>query len=387
MSVSFSKNAIIFEDAYEASEDVTIARRSTRTVLCCSASGGGKGGFLYVSLDGADRLVRHGGQTLPYSKALAANETISFSCRYRAVKASDAEGDIKVSATFTENETGTKQSAEATATAVRVRFTPEVEAPENTSIGRHRYGVREIVNCFQYPSAPKVTWQATGCATAGEVKFRLPLTAVENPICASCRGATYVPALSVVEPSELDGRAEDVVLYGVPTNHAGGIGMQLGIYVLPGDVSFSGLMLEEIPCDRGSHGGYFDNEIFSEIWAHSSDNGAGRWWNVSMIDNRMGGEDMVDTVAIMSELPRINSAGEYTDDLQCSWSDGYIEWEVPFGWNAVDGEQVPCREFATDTRHRLEIDTGGTVRVRKLSNEVVREISGKVFLNGERKDQ
>ena len=162
--------------------------------------------------------------------------------------------------------------------------------------------------------------------------------------------------------------------------------MQLGIYVLPVDVSYSGLMVEEVPCDRGSHGGYFDNVIFSGIWTHSSENGAGRWWNVSVVDNRVGGEDMVDTVAIVSDLPRVSSDGEYTDDLDSSWMDGYVEWEVPFGWNAIDGEQAPYREFATDTRHRLEIDASGTVRILKLANEVIREISGKVLLNGERKD-
>ena len=387
VSVSFSKGAVIFEDEYDNSPTERVGWRSTETVLRCSASGGGNGGFLYVSLEGSDRLVRQGGPSLPYSKALAADETVAFECRYRATKASDAADDIKVTATLAENETGATRSAEAMVTAIRLTFTPEVEAPKNTSVGRHRYGVCEIVNCFQLPAAPKVAWQTTGCAAIGDARFRFPPTAAEDPICASCRGETYIPALSVVEPSGVEGRAEDVVLYGVATNHAGGVGMQLGIYVLPGEVSFSGLMVEEIPCDRGSHGGYFDNALFSGIWTHSSDNGAGRWWNVSVIDNRMGGEAMVDTVAIMSELPRIDPAGEHTDDLQCSWSDGYIEWEIPFGWNAVDGEQAPCREFATDTRHRLEIDAGGTVRIQKLANEVVREIGGKVVLNGERRDQ
>ena len=360
--------------------------RSTETVLKCSANGGEKGGLVKIEIEGADNLVQYNGESLPYMKSLEPNETISFKNTYRAVKESNVADEIKVKATFAERETAWSQETTDEVTAIRLQFTPEVEAPKNASIGRHRYGVCEIVNCFQFPSAPKVSWQTSGCAVVGVARFRLPLAAVENPICASCRGVTYTPTLSVEEPSGVEGEAENVVLYGLPTNHAGGVGMQLGIYVLPGDVSYSGLMIEEIPCDRGSHGGYFNDASFSGIWSHSSDNGAGRWWNVSVVDNRVGGSDMVDTVAIMSDLPRVNADGEFTDDMDCFWTGGYIEWEVPFGWNAIDGEQTPYREFATDTRHRLEIDASGTVRILKLANEVIREINGNVFLNGERKD-
>ena len=116
----------------------------------------------------------------------------------------------------------------------------------------------------------------------------------------------------MVEPSGISAQPCGVVTYGVPTNHAGGIGMRLAVYVNPSHVSFSALMFEEIPCERGAHGGYFNNPYFSGIWCHSTENGAGIWNPISVIDNRVGGEGTVDTVAISSELLRADEHGNFT---------------------------------------------------------------------------
>ena len=385
-SATFSKRVVFFEDEYENAPGETVPWRSTETELDCWAYGGTRGGHVRIEIRGADGLVQYGGSPLPFECDLEPGEEVTFKNTYRAVRPSGGEDAIVVTATFTENETDWSQTTIDKATAIRLRFTPEVEAPKNESIGRHRYGVYEIVNCFQNPTEPRVDWQTTGCAPIGNVKFRLPLSRATDPITASCRGTAYTPTLTVVEPDGIEGRCLGFVTYGVQTNHAGGIGMHLGFHLKPLEVSFSSLMFAEIPCDRGSHSGYFSNPVFSDIWCHSSANGAGRWHMVGADGNRVGGEDTVDTVAIESDLPRMTSDGSFTNDSQYAWTNGHIEWEIPCGWNAADGEPVPHREFATDTRHRLELETSGTVRLKKLGNEVVREISGAIFLNGERKD-
>ena len=361
-------------------------KQSTETRLDCWAYGGTRGGHVRIEIRGADGLVQYGGSPLPFECDLEPGEEVTFKNTYRAVRPSGGEDAIVVTATFTENETDWSQTTIDKATAIRLRFTPEVEAPQNESIGRHRYGVYEIVNCFQNPASPRVEWQTTGCTSLGNMKFRLPLSRATEPITASCEGTTYTPALVVVEPDGIEGRCLGFETYGVQTNHAGGIGMYLGFHLKPFEVSFSGLMFEEVPCDRGSHSGYFSNPVFSDIWCHSSANGAGRWHSVSADSNRVGGEDTVDTVAIESDLPRMVPDGSFTNDSRYAWANGHIEWEIPCGWNAADGEPIPHREFATDTRHRLELDTAGTVRLKKLGNEVIREINGTIFLNGERKD-
>ena len=162
--------------------------------------------------------------------------------------------------------------------------------------------------------------------------------------------------------------------------------MYLELFVHPLSVSFSGLKFEEIPCFRGSHGGYFNNLVFTNIWCHSEENGAGEWHDIDVVGNRVGGEDVVDTVSLPDELPRVTATGEFTSDISCRWSTGFIEWEIPCGWNIASGNSSPYREFAAETRHRLELDSEGTVVLRKLGNEVSRAIDGKIFLNGIRVD-
>ena len=59
---------------------------------------------------------------------------------------------------------------------------------------------------------------------------------------------------------------------------------------------------------------------------------------------------------------------------------------VPFGWHqaGTTGDADPCKAFAAETTQIFTIDPTGTTSVRKLGNEASREISGHVFLNGER---
>ena len=392
VSVSFSKNAIIFEDAYEASEGVTIARRSTETVLSCSASGGGRGGFLYVSLEGADKLALYGGQSLPYSKALAANETISFTCRYRAVKASDAEGDIKVTATFAENETGTKQSAEATATAIQIEVTPFAEAPQNKSMGRHKYGVCEDVVCRQSPSAPVVTWVADkGAVEVTETVYHCPIQAAANPLSASCGGAEYVPQITVVEPDEVKVRNPDCSDLGATAGEAGSLVLLLPLYIGPFDVAFYGIAVEEVPYDDApwsgdTHTGYFSRSDLVTWWHHTRENGAGEWLDVEE-ENHLGGEGAHDFAGMTRTLSRVTDSGLFVDDPSCRWADGVISFGTPFGWNkrGTTGNAAPCSRFAEDVRAEFVLLEDGTFTVRKLGNEATRYVDGRVFLNGEQK--
>ena len=356
-----------------------IARRSTETVLSCSASGGGRGGFLYVSLEGADKLALYGGQSLPYSKALAANETISFTCRYRAVKASAAEGDIKVTAMFAENETETKQSAEAAATAVRVRITPEIEAPENDCVGRHMYGIREEVRCRYSPSSAPVSWRVkSGCRMDGEI-LTCSLDAMENPLSILCGNAVYTPNVSIVEPSGVECREVVAETYGVPVNHAGGVGMRFELYVLPLTVSFERIAVEEVPCSEGTHTGYFAYSRFSGVWSHTEANGAGNW-----IDIQTGNLFGIDRPAITGELSRITDDGLLVDDDSYGWKDGELVWPIPLGWNdkGTTRGMKEYKRFDTDVTHVTEIFENGRSGVRKLGNQVYRDIDGTVNLNG-----
>ena len=167
----------------------------------------------------------------------------------------------------------------------------------------------------------------------------------------------------------------------VPTNSAGGIGLTMDLYVKPLDVSFEGIAVEEVPCDEGSHTGYFAFSCFSGDWYHSRDNGAGNWINVR--SGNLWGEDKA---CISNALSRITEDGILVDDENYSWIDGELVWHVPFGWNESDTtEKVPeFARFAEDTRQIIVIFSSGLTGVEKFGNRVIRYIDGRIYLNNRR---
>lgn len=164
-TATFSKRVIFFEDEYDNAPGERVPWRSTETVLDCRASGGVHGGRARIEIAGADGLVPYGGSPLSFERELEPGETVAFKNTYRAARPSGGADDIVATATFEENVTGWTWTSESKATAVKLRFRPQVSAPENDCEGRHRYGARELVDCIQMPSAPRVAWTLT----AGEI--------------------------------------------------------------------------------------------------------------------------------------------------------------------------------------------------------------------------
>lgn len=159
--------------------------------------------------------------------------------------------------------------------------------------------------------------------------------------------------------------------------------MKMDLYVLPRDVSFEGLAVEEVPCDAGTASGYFGHEHFTNLLSHTSDNGAGNW--IVLNGRHLFGED---EPRIETALPRITPAGILTNDPQFGWSYGTLDWAIPYGWNEGDtSEDAEVRgRFAEDTVHQNVIFATGKTGVRKLNHMVTREIDGTIYLDGVRKE-
>ena len=327
VSVSFSKRAIIYEEAYETAPGVTVPRRSTGSVLTCSASGGPKGGTVEFTLSDGNRLAKSGG-SLPYTRELAPGEEVSFEIACTGQTESSSEDDIVVTGIFTENETGETLAAEDRLTIVRVEFLPKVLAPNNPCIRRHKYGVRESVGCYCQPNLQNIQWRNVGSGNFKGSEYVCSLDADERPIEVRYKNAEYIPLISVVTPNGIEAVSVDCVTYGVPTNYAGGIGMEFKLRLNPLDVCFSGISVEEVPCDIGLREGYFAMPIFAELQSHTRNNGAGVWCEIDIDNIVLGG----DIAAIESLLPRVTPDGILTNDLHFGWMDGRIEWEIPLGW-------------------------------------------------------
>ena len=382
VSVSFTKNAIIFEDEYEALEGVTVPRRSTRSTLVCSASGGAEGGVATFEIEGESRLARVSGLSLPITKTLGANEMFSTQIVYEGKPGSGSQP--KVTAKFVSN--GNSEDvleASDDLTIAQIEIVVHKRPSANESAYRHKFGIREIFSCNSYPSGTGLRWIASeGCLLDSDQNYQCPSRASVNPIKAVCGDAEFVPQITVVEPSDAEGRNPRCLTYGVPAGRAGWIGLHQDFHIRPLDVSFEWLMVEEVPCSVGERRGYFSHPSFAVIGSHSEELGAGVWCEIGA-DNRMGEGD---NARITTELMRVDSDGNFTEDETCGWEDGSISWDIPFGWTSVltasrHADTKPEQVFDSGTKQCFTITPAGSVTVEKFGNTARRDIDGTTYCN------
>ena len=380
VSVCFDKNVVIFEDEYETSPGVFAPRRSTTTKLTLNAYGGENGGTLSLFVVGG--LEKCSGQP-DVPEYIQSGQNVEWQAYYEGVSESGCLDGAMAIALLRENGSANAYIDDAKATVVKIQIEPLADAPTNNVPYRHKVGVRELVNIFQSPAEPVVSWTAesgTMQYTNNHYRFVSPLCSAINPIFASCGDVPYIPIFTVVEPQGIEPRNVRLNCRTNEVGHAGWTGLFMDLYVTPLDVSFSRIAVEEVPCVLGSRYGYFEHEIFDGMSSHTRDNGAGGWNDVNA-NNLFDSDD-----ASVDELPRMRQNHEIVPyiDPNVGWLSGYFEWEIPYGWNVkgTGGMTPEYRQFATETRHRVDIDVGGTTILRKLGKSATRTTNDVVFLNG-----
>jgi hypothetical protein len=378
---------VIFEDAYEDSPGVTKPKRSTRVRLTIDAYAGSQGGALWLTESNLGKLTAvSGGVSLPYSQNLAAGESYHATGVYEGAVASEGEQDVEVAGTFVPDSGPSSIAANTKLTVMRILLTPEVAAPENVASGRHTYGVCERVLYKQFPNSPTVTWNPVGGGSNGVDNalrpfYQFPLFACVNPLRVDLGDVTYTPRLACIEPSGIVSGKVELCTYGLPPGKAGGIGLWQEFRVTPLTVSFSGIAVEEVPCDQGTHDGYFNYGVETNRWTHTRAAGAGNWYDVDL-DNRVGGNENVhDEAGLEGELYPVTPDGTLTNDYSFGWMDGSMVWQVPFGWHALGtkGEAEPFKTFGTTTQE-FYIDRWGRSGVRKFGNQATRLLNDRRFL-------
>ena len=93
----------------------------------------------------------------------------------------------------------------------------------------------------------------------GRGRLQCPIHPANNPFELRYEGLSYVPSVSVIQPCGVEGINAFAETYGVPLGCAGGVGLGMQFRVLPLDVSFSQISIEEVPSTVGYHTGYFAN--------------------------------------------------------------------------------------------------------------------------------
>ena len=373
LTITFSKQAVIFEDAYENSPGVTVPRRSTRVRLTIDAYGGVQGGALWLTGANMSKLtIVSGDVVLPYSQTLGAHESYHATGVYEGAAASESVDDVIVSGIFTEEGTASQISASNMVTVVRVELSPEVTAPENDRVHRHSFGVREGVLCSSWPTLPQSAWQSSSdgriYSVVGSTYFMCPILAARNPLSIMFAGAVYTPMTTVIEPAGIVARNPRAYNFEFPKDIAGGAGMALQLHVTPLNVSFVGIAVEEVPTTTGIHTGYFADSSWQLAWYHTDDRGAGDWRNV-----QSGNFFMEDSPAMAEE---------------CSppWQTGSLVWDIPIGWgerNRVKGD-VPVKTCSEIYNQTFELTSNGTLSITKFGHVVTRTTNDVIFLDGRR---
>lgn len=186
--------------------------------------------------------------------------------------------------------------------------------------------------------------------------------------------------MTVVEPSGVCARNVGYRSLGLGSGHAGGILLTMTLHALPLDVSFSRILIEEVPYGESRHSGYFDDAVFIGEWYHGSAQHAGIWSTV-FGDNQF----LSDEAGFRGELPQVDGQGEVSLQGTCGWANGELAWQVLCGWGSPGSmtDDDPVGTFATDAWQIMTIDADGDCEVRKHGNSVSRMIGGQILLNGE----
>ena len=381
VSVSFSKDAVIFEDAYVPSPGESVQKRSTTVKLRVSAYGGPNGGTVSFATTNLDKLspLACGPLLLPSNFVLGPMATYSEEFNCEGSVASAAANDVVVSGSFVENVTGETYDAQDQITVFRVEIKAVIHANKNNCDNRHKYGVRELVEILQFPSTPALAWQLIGGGRIEENKYRCPITEVNKPLRLSLWNVAYEPFLSVTAPSSLKVIYVAEHRYGVSVGEAGGIGMDFELALEPLDVCFNGIMVEEVPCYSGWRSGYFEHPAFASLESHTRANGAGRWMQPDA-NNAFA----IDHACITSNIPRITPEGVFTNDVQFGWEHGEIFWEIPAGWGELGSVEFdqPAGRLPESATQRAILFDDGTCGVRKFHHQVTRTTNDVVVLDG-----
>ncbi|MBO7683317.1 MAG: hypothetical protein J6T51_01150 [Kiritimatiellae bacterium] len=373
---------MIFEDAYVPSPGESVQRRSTTVKLRVAACGGPNGGTVSFTAANLDKLspLACGPLVLPSNLVLGPMATYSEEFKCEGSAASAAANDVVVTGSFVENVTGETYDAQDQITVFRVDIYSVTWPEENTCANRHRFGVREPINILQLPPSPALQKSNMG---GGRImkngRYQCPIEMYANPITFCHGNAEYTPCLQVISPERVYVGNVTEKVYAV-SGEAGGIGMELDLFLEPSDVSFKWIAVEEVPSLLGEHEGYFNNPAFEPEWSHTVANGAGRWMQVG--DNNYLGKD---NAAMTNSLPRMTPDGVLTNDVQFSWRYGSIVWQVPIGWGEGDddpnfGELLDC--LMTGETQEMVIFSDGKFGVRKFRHMVTREVDGTVHLDG-----
>ena len=344
VSVSFGKDAVIFEDAYENLPGEWVSRRSTPTTLTIHANGGPNGGVLSVTATNLSKLQKNSGPAFPsQSIAVPADHSITYEMNYVGLMASETTNDVVVTATLAENGTANTFSDESSMTSVRLEMLPIWAAPENPCTNRHVYGVGERVKIRTFPDDAAASVHLVRISDdelsiydnmlSNDI-YACPVFSATPNLKVVCREAEYRPNMSIIEPEEVVSPDAFWDSYYAPCLSPGSVGgtlLAITNYVGPMNVSFHGIMVSEIPCTHTNMpSGFFATPNYTGQWTHKNIFDVG-WAMATRIESNN-----------YWTVDRAGHPGTYNN-----WSAGRLVWDIPIGWVRM--------RFDGDVRHGVDV--------------------------------
>lgn len=368
VSVSFSKDVVIFEDRYENTPGNWVEKNSTRTKLTITAWGGPTGSTLTVTGSNLNKLSKVSGANLPFTAlSIPAGMEVSYEVVYEGQDQSESVGDILAMA-FLETEDGQACSCSASVTSIVFSLVEFLSAPEGSCHHRHVFGVGEVVGMSIAPVVGNVEYRLNGSSESVNLagtELYCPWIGGPSTLSIEKSGANLNVPIYIYEPVPYVASSEwDSSVVGA-SGFAGFMMMRLELLLAPRTVSFEGILMQEVPDETqgGSHSGYFDDQTRGGSWSHRREDGAGIWSMVSQGN--------------CWTWDRVGRNGAYLQP----WSNGYKIWPTPVAWS--DYTRVP-KKMVIPTEQRFELTTQGKATIRKYGHWLSRDTNGEVWLDGRR---
>ncbi len=351
VSVEADKSAIVFEDEYSNDHDDTVPRRSTWTCVTVEFAAGIEDASCSVELmGGASSVVMHensrsGPACTSRRYNLKKNRTVTKKFYLEGVGPSSGLNDVEVRASIAGGGFG-RDSADLT--VYKVELMPQDFLSEDLMC-RHELGIGEEVMIGVTPDS---SW--TVVSTQGEIKESnvhvAPYVGGNYELMFNMQETSFITPLSVHLPQKMVVQNIPIVTHmDIGSNVAGCVGMLLPLGIMPTNVSFQAIEVQEVASSNSYYTGYFSSETWVPHRYHVSSEGAGRW--------RVPGPGFEDTAEI--------------DACFQPWSLGILRWNIPVAWRKKQDEDSAVTTF-DNVVQSFEITAEGVVVVRKFDYSVRR---------------
>jgi hypothetical protein len=266
--------------------------------------------------------------------------------------------DVSVAMSFNEYVTGEFLLEEEKLTVVKLELEPLVNIDGLSN--RHVVGVGEEIICRICPNIS--SWSINVFTNLlwpdefNEIRFLCPYFGANSSVIFSIIGTEnyFTSYLKVIEPSGVAVKYAREILYpNAFVSQAGWAGMMLDLVVLPTNVCFSAIFIMEVPEESAGIAptGYFTNSVFSAVWHHTVEMGAGMWYRVQR-DNHF-----------------LEDYAECGEGLPAGWGNGEIKWEIPTAWGykSLGGEDYVSKVFGMPYYQVFTLNDSGDFRVSKFN--------------------